>query len=286
MFRILHRTWLLSLVIAGLNVCTAVGAEKAPATLLVKDSLTSPNQPATVEARLVSKGLMTSAGLGGELLELVAYGKVVATAMTGGDGTAFLSFTPKAQGVIPVQVRVSQSPRVAPAEGQGHLAIWERRNPIIAVEMASLMEEPSSPAPLPGVGLTIESERKPMPNAVEELGKLTQFYYRVVYVVSSSARIDSFQASVAARDWLKAQKFPLGYVLVLPPGEQALGEKIDALHAAGWTTIKTGVGRSKAFVEAFLQRRLEAVMVPEPAKGEAPRKAKVAKEWKEIRKKL
>ena len=125
-----------------------------------------------------------------------------------------------------------------------------------------------------------------MPDAVEELGKLTQFYYRVVYVVTSSARTDSFQASVAARDWLKAQKFPLGYVLVLPPGEQALGEKIDALHAAGRTTIKTGIGRSKAFAEAFLQRRLEAVMVPEPAKGEAPRKAKVAKVWKEIRKKL
>jgi hypothetical protein len=26
--------------------------------------------------------------------------------------------------------------------------------------------------------------------------------------------------------------------------------------------------------------------VPEPAKGEAPRKAKVVKEWKEVRKKL
>ena len=32
--------------------------------------------------------------------------------------------------------------------------------------------------------------------------------------------------------------------------------------------------------------RLGAVMVPEPAKGEAPRKAKVAKEWKDVRKRL
>jgi hypothetical protein len=46
------------------------------------------------------------------------------------------------------------------------------------------------------------------------------------------------------------------------------------------------VGRTKAFAEAFLQRRLDAVMVPEPAKGEVPRKAKVAKEWKDVRKKM
>jgi len=58
------------------------------------------------------------------------------------------------------------------------------------------------------------------------------------------------------------------------------------MHLAGWTQLKTGIGRTKVFAESFLQRRLEAVMVPEPAKGEAPRKAKVAKEWKEVRKKM
>jgi hypothetical protein len=46
------------------------------------------------------------------------------------------------------------------------------------------------------------------------------------------------------------------------------------------------VGRTKAFAETFLQRRLDAVLVPEPPKGDAPRKAKVAKEWKEVRRKL
>jgi hypothetical protein len=65
-----------------------------------------------------------------------------------------------------------------------------------------------------------------------------------------------------------------------------LGAKIDEFHAAGWKTIKTGVGRSKAFAEAFLQRRLDAIMVPEPTKGEVPRKARVAKNWKDVRKKL
>ena len=75
-------------------------------------------------------------------------------------------------------------------------------------------------------------------------------------------------------------------MLRLPPDTDAIGTKIDELHAAGWKTVKTGIGRSKTFAEAFLQRRLQAVIVPEPMKGDVPRKAKVAKDWKEVRKKL
>ncbi|MEK9141907.1 MAG: hypothetical protein AAB308_12720, partial [Nitrospirota bacterium] len=116
--------------------------------------------------------------------------------------------------------------------------------------------------------------------------KLTQFYYRVIYVVTLPVGGDGFQKSAEARDWLKRHKLPTGYVLALPADANALGAKIDEFHAAGWKTIKTGVGRSKAFAEAFLQRRLDAILVPEPTKGEVPRKAKVAKNWKDVRKKL
>ena len=37
-------------------------------------------------------------GLGGEQLELIIEGKSVAKAMTGGDGRAFLGYTPKVRG--------------------------------------------------------------------------------------------------------------------------------------------------------------------------------------------
>jgi hypothetical protein len=73
---------------------------------------------------------------------------------------------------------------------------------------------------------------------------------------------------------------------VLSSDPKALGEKLDEMHAAGWKSLKIGVGRTKVFAETFLQRRLDAVMVPEPAKGEVPRKAKVAKGWKDVRKVL
>jgi hypothetical protein len=89
-----------------------------------------------------------------------------------------------------------------------------------------------------------------------------------------------------AREWLETHKFPAGYVLPLSPDAKALGDKIDEFHEVGWKTVKIGIGRSKAFAEAFLQRRLDAIMVPEPTKGDVPRKAQVAKDWKDVRKKL
>jgi hypothetical protein len=255
--------------------------------LTVHDSLTSPNQPATIEATLIGKSLLTETGLGGEPIELLVAGNVVATAMTGGDGRAFLSYTPKAKGAVPFTVRVGTTPRVAVAEAGANLAVWERRNPIMAVEMVALIED------APGQGLTVtwpgkEAEgRRPMPDAANELGKLTQFYYNVLYVVTRDKTMGTNDlVNAQARQWLKDQKFPVGYILVLPYDPEAFGAKLDEMHAAGWKTLKIGVGRTKAFAEAFLQRRLDAVMVPEPAKGEAPRKAKVAKEWKEVRKKM
>lgn len=260
-------------------------AETSSATILVKDALTAPGQSVTLEAKLISKRLMLIAALGGEPLELVVDGKVAATAMTGGDGRALFTYISKTQGLTPIQVRVGKSPRVAPTEGRANLAVWEKRQPILVVEMASLLEEPT-PSRVPPMGIALESERKPRPEAADELGKLTQFYYRVIYVVTVAAGRDAAQVGTEVREWLKTNKFPTGYVMVLQPDAKAIGTKIDELHADGWKTIKTGIGRSKAFAEAFLQRRLDAIIVPEPTKGDVPRKAKVAKDWRDVRKKL
>jgi len=278
-----HFTFLLLLLWTAPVILFA--AEKTSAILTVHDSLTSPNQPATIEATLRQKGLLTETGLGGEPIELLVAGNVVATAMTGGDGRAFLSYTPKAKGVVPFTVRVGTTPRVAVTEAGANLAVWERRNPIMAVEMAALMEDAAEQGPvltLPGKDM---EGRRPMPDASAELGKLTQFYYNVIYVVThDKAASTNDHVGTQARQWLKDQKFPVGYIIVLPSNPEAWGTKLDEMHDAGWKTLKIGVGRTKAFTEAFLQRRLDAVMVPEPAKGEAPRKARVAKGWKDVRK--
>jgi hypothetical protein len=272
-----------------LNVCSAgavKGAEKVSATVLVKDSLTAPRQEATIEAKLLAKGLLHDSPLGGEPVELVVNGVKASTSMTGGDGRALLSYVPTGKSIVPVQVRVGASPRVSATEGSANLVVWERRTPVLTVELSSLMEEPRSNGPLAGIASGFQQDVKPMVDAANELGKLSQFYYGIMYVVTVPLGADGFAISGDARNWLASHKFPPGLVLPVLQGEDALGAKIDELHEAGWKMIKTGIGRSKAFVETFLHRRFEAIMVPEPSKGEAPRKAKVAKDWKEVRKKL
>jgi hypothetical protein len=282
-----RRAGLFTILLFSTATTILSAAERISGTLTVHDSLTSPNQPATIEATLTGKSLLMETGLGGEPIELLVAGNVVATAMTGGDGRAFLSYTPKAKGTVPFTMRVGTTPRVAVTEAGGNLAVWERRNPIMAVEMAALMEDSVGQGPtVTLLGKEVEA-RRPMPDAAEELGKLSQFYYNLLYVVTQDKAVGTNdQVNAQARQWLRDQKFPVGHILVLSSDPEAFGAKLDEMHAAGWKTLKIGVGRTKAFAEAFLQRRLDAVMVPEPAKGEAPRKAKVAKEWKDVRKKL
>jgi hypothetical protein len=269
---IVRRALLLSPLIVLLSVHPVVAVEKPAATLWAKDSLTSPNQPVAVEAKLTKSSLRAGIGMAGERLELVQDGKVVATSVTGEDGRAVFSHLAKMRGNTTLTIRTAESAH-AVATTMTTMAAWERRMPILTVELSALFKQPAV--------------QEPVADAAEELGKLTQYYYNVIYVVTEGAEHDdAFQASDRARQWLARHKFPLGYVLVLPPGEGMLGHKIDELRAGGWTTLKMGVGRTKPFAEAFLQRRLDAVMVPEPTKAETPRKAKVAKEWKEVRKKL
>lgn len=278
--------WVFSLFAGLLSIDAVSSAERISATVLVKDSLTAPNNPAVVEVKLISKSLLGETVLGGEPLELLINGQVVATGMTGGDGKGRLFYTPKAQGLFPIHVRVGNSPRIGSSVGEASLVAWERRNPILVIDVNALKEESSSRAPLADPIHHEEAGGSPMPDAVDELMKLTQFYYRPLYVVPIPAGADGFVVSGEARDWLKRHKFPFGYVLGISPGDDSLGEKIDELNEAGWKTIRTGIVRSRVFAETLLRRRLDAVMVPEPAKGEVPRKAKVAKDWKEVRKKL
>ncbi len=273
------------LLILFVSARPCVAAEKIVATIQVKDALTIPDQPATIEAKIDSTGVVRNVGLGGEPLELVVDGKVAATATTGADGRASFTYSTKTVGVLPIQVRLGASTRVLPATGEANLVVWERRNPILAIDMASLIETVHVDASPPGTGPQKNLEQKPIPDAAAEIGKLSQFYYKVIYIVPSTGS-DAFQAGTQARAWLKTHHFPSGYMLVLPSGNEALGTKIDELRASGWNSIKVGIGRTKVFAEAFLQRRIDAVIVPEPPKSEIPRKAKTAKEWKEIRKKL
>ena len=75
-----RRAGLFCILLFWITATILSAAEKIAGTLTVHDSLTSPNQPATIEATLTWKGLLTETGLGGEPIELLVAGNVVSIA--------------------------------------------------------------------------------------------------------------------------------------------------------------------------------------------------------------
>lgn len=274
-------------LLAGANT---YAAEKIDGQLSVRDVLVLPGQPARIEAVLTRSGLAGKQGLGGEQIELVIEGKSVGKAMTGGDGRAFLNYTPKVRGNHEIVAKLAPNPRVASPDAKAMLGTWERRRPILLVEVAALMQpEKTSPLPVPSMPIPLgqREDPAPAPDAADELKRLTQFFYNVIYVSwSSKEAAGPFSDNTDARVWLAQHKFPSGLSMTVSPGEQALAAKIDQLRADGWSNVKAGIGKSRTFAEVLVTHRMEVVLVPEPDKGEVPKKAKAVKEWKDIRKKL
>jgi len=277
----------------GLALCVALAmatpgeaAGKAPGTLMVRDALTLPNHPVRIEAQIALKAPAAGPAVGGILLHMQIDGKEVAVGRTNEAGQASFDYLPKMRGTNVISVSVDAE---APIEAENSLAtlcVWERRRPIVVVELAALIQsaEPSStPAAQLERSLPNESAPLPIPEAAEELSRLTQYYYNVVYVSGEQGAAEKFSIGQVRR-WLETHKFPAGFVA--PPVPGGLSATLDRLRNDGWTTMKSGIGRTRAFADLLLQHRMEVVVVPELPKGELPRKAKSAKDWKEVRKKL
>lgn len=267
-------------VVALATIGEAAG--KVPGTLIVRDALTLPNHSVRIEAQVAVK----TAGppLSGVVLHLQIDGKEVATAKTSESGQVSFDYLAKMRGTNVISVLVDPDAPIAAEKVDATLCVWERRRPIVVVEVDALIQPASAPAASPVAGTTDNTAPIPVPEAAEELARLTQYYYNVVYVWSHEQGPMGNASTGQVRRWLGAHQFPAGFVPTPMPG--GLNATLDALKSDGWTTMKSGVGRTRAFAEVLLQHRMEVVVVPELPKGELPRKAKSAKDWKEVRKKL
>ena len=258
-------------------------ANQASGILAVKDVLALPNQLARIEAQLSGKTPAGVATWAGVPLQLSIDGKPVGTVKTGDSGQAIFEYMPKLRGTYGITVSIDGTASVSAETTQATLCVWERRRPILLVELEAIMQpnlSATAAGSLTSAGPLAEPPAQPVPDAAEELWRLTQYYYNVIYVQSSPEA-----ASVrGVHRWLETHKFPAGFVMTPPSGD--VNAAIEAVKQSGWTTMKSGIGRTRSFADTLLHQRMEVVVVPELPKGELPRKAKAAKEWKEVRKKL
>lgn len=278
----------------GMSVAYLVGVILAPPVwaankksegrLIVEDVLARPGTPVMLRARLVQEGLLGLTALGGETVTFFVQGQLVGTALTGGDGWAFLEYKTHMRGNHKIVAEVEESPRVHPTKGEGNFASWERRKPILLVDVMTLLKKKDA-GPISFPGMTLFTPLKwgdADEDAPTELTKLGEFYYNIIYLYrGNKSDIERI------REWLKAAGFPPGITRVIDPGPGTLLEFIQQLKERGWDNIEAGVGRSQDFANTLVKNRIKTVIFPDRSKKEKfPRRAKIVSEWKEVRKHL
>ncbi len=272
--------------LAGLYVplSAVVGSEERSVELYVTDALTFPSRPVQLQARLTEHRPEGDQGIPEEPVEFFLQGRVLGRVTTDSQGWARLEFAPQMRGNLELRVRWATAAKAEVVEGRGVLLSWERRRPILLIDLAVLVEgeltsEPPPPELFPDPGLILG---EPHAAAPAELSKLSKFYYNLVYVdQTGKGRLEAIQS------WLRRQQFPPGMIRILPQTARSVNDLLVTLKEEGWENISGGIGQTADFADALVKNRLQAIILPRPDTDERfPRRAIILNDWSRIRRHL
>jgi hypothetical protein len=250
----------------------------------VSDELTSPGKQIQLQARLTNPDADGEIGIPDQVLEFIVHGRAVGQVKTDAQGWGRLDFAPTMRGNLTVVAKVVTESKAESIEGKGVLLSWERRRPILLIDLAVVVAEMLvTEAPPPELykdpGLILGEAH---PAAAGELDKLSEFYYNLVYVdLTGRGRLENIQA------WLRDHHFPPGMIRILPKTPTALTDLLHDLKEDGWEKVSGGIGRTADFAEVLVQNRLQTVILPPPnAQERYPRRAIVLNDWSRVRRYL
>lgn len=252
--------------------------------LFVTDALTFPSKTVQLQARLTEQGPNGEIGMSEEPVEFSIQGRKIGQASTNDDGWAHLEFTPKMRGNLSLQAKWATSAKADVVLGNGVVLSWERRRPILLIDLAVLVDrefDTQAPPPdlFPDPGLVFGT---PNAAAPAELHKLAKFYYNLVYLDrTGKGKLDGIQS------WLRAQHFPPGMIRILPGTATALSELLMHFKEEGWENVSGGIGRTADFAEVLVKNRLQTLILPFPENDERfPRRAIILTDWSRVRRHL
>jgi hypothetical protein len=261
-----------------------VSSEERSIALYVTDALTFPSRSVQLQARLTEHRPEGEQGIPEEPVEFFLQGRALGKAMTDSQGWARLEVAPKMRGNLELRVRWATTAKAEVVEGRGVVLSWERRRPILLIDLAVLVEgeleaEPPPPELFPDPGLILGESHAAAP---AELSKLAKFYYNLVYVdQTGKGRIEAIQF------WLRKQQFPPGMIKILPKTATSLHDLLLALKEEGWENISGGIGQTADFAEALVKNRLQAIILPRSDIGQQfPRRAIILNDWSRVRRHL
>ena len=267
-----------------LPIPAVLSSEERSIALYVTDALTFPSRPVQLQARLTEHRPEGDQGIPEEPVEFFLQGRALGKATTDSQGWARLEFAPQMRGNLELRVRWATAAKADAVEGRGVLLSWERRRPILLIDLAVLVEgeydpEPPPPELFPDPGLILGESHAA---ASAELSKLSKFYYNLVYVdQSGKGRLEAIQS------WLRKQQFPPGMIKILPQTSTSLHDLLLALKEEGWENISGGIGQTAEFAEALVKNRLQAIILPRSDTGQQfPRRAIILNDWSRVRRHL
>lgn len=271
------------IILLGILLTVPCLAAEPELEMYVPDVLSSPGKEIRLQARLVQALPEGQTAISEKALEFYVQGKLIGLAKTNEEGWARLAFTPKMRGNLQLVVKGAPEAHLSPVQGKGTLLSWERRRPIILVDLAALVEgemvpdEQAMPFPMPGLRLGDAQS-----GASYELGKLAEFYYNLIYVDRTGrGKIDAIQV------WLRKQEFPPGMIRLLSDTPSGLSELLETLKAEGWENVSAGIGQTADFANVLVQNRVQTVIIQKPETQEHfPRRAIVLKDWSRVRRHL
>ena len=289
--RYMERRGFLSLPVVVLAAWMLTGGmglaeERIEAKLFVFDELALPGERLKLKAFLFKEGLLgKKIGLGGEKIEFFVQNRLIGKSMTGGDGKAYFEFVPRLRGNLTIKARVRESPRVVDQEATGLLAAWEKRRPILIIDLPALVSEQTKSAPLESLipfNLQEDSFPPPHADAGPELEKLGKYYYNLIYLYRSNE-----VAAEVVGAWVKEHGLPTGISMVVPTGSKALIAFLEKLKKDGWENVSAGIGKSPEFANIFVERRIKTVIIQDrETKEKFPRRANIVQGWKKVRRYL
>jgi hypothetical protein len=275
-------TFLVAILIFTLPaLLTAQVENKVSALLIAYDQLVRPGKKILVKAKLVSQGLMfRNRPVGGERIEFLIDGKSAGIGLTGGDGVAVKEIGPLPPGEHPVTLRLKSTQYTVP-EVQALLAVWEPEPPVLVLNLAAAVEEKE------GRGQSLlepHIEMVSRPDAIRVLKIMAREYNLLFFTDKEETRLAEI------RTWLASQKFPSAPLLAwkFGPGpathELVLDEELQALHSAGWTNLKVGIGATALDAEPFLSIGLKTIILADETENgmDMPAGTIKATDWKKM----
>jgi len=249
------------------------------AQLILYDALTAPRQSVTITTDLIEEHFLRNSGVGGEVVLFQHEGVPMGQAMTGGDGRAVRSFTPRAIGVTALSARLGASRRVTAGEAMARLFVWERSRPLSLISLQALIPHGRGFSSFVPFSESNAGFPDPEPDAVKMLSTVARHNGLIYLIAAAPMKLSDL------RPWAARHHLPAGPIVLLQ-GAHGFAHELNRLERDGWKGIKAGVPSTAVEAKILVDRGRLAVAPPTGSREKWPAKTVQAKDWADVAKRL